>query len=152
MRIRDFRMKDYSRIVNLWRQAGLVLLPGDERVHIQTKLKRDPEFFLVAEENGSIVATVLGTWDGRRGWIHHLAVEPSRQRSGLGTVVVRELEERMRKKGVIKVNAIVRRGNRKSIGFFTKKGYRLQKEDLVFGKPLDNRASRGRVPLTKDHR
>src|SRR5207244_2900543 len=90
MRIRNFRMQDYAKVVRLWKEADLVLRPGDERVHIQTKLRRDPEFFLVAEEDGSLVATVLGTWDGRRGWIHHLAVRPSRQRSGLGTMLVCE--------------------------------------------------------------
>ena len=110
--------------------------PGDERAQIQRKLERDPELFLVVEENGSLVATVLGAWDGRRGWIHHLAVQPIKQRSGLGTILVRELEERMRKKGVVKVNAIVYRTNQKSINFFTKNKYRLQDEDLVFGKPL----------------
>ncbi len=62
---------------------------------------------------------------------------PAKQRSGLGTMLVRELEERMRKKGIIKVNAIVYRTNQKSINFFTKNGYRLQDEDLMFGKPLD---------------
>ncbi len=130
-------MKDYERVVRLWKIAGLVLRPGDERAQIQRKLERDPELFLVAEQNGSLVATVLGAWDGRRGWIHHLAVRPAKQRSGLGTLMVRELEERMRRKGVVKVNAIVYRTNQKSINFFAKNGYRLQDEDLMFGKPLD---------------
>ena len=134
--IRKFRMKDYDKVVSLWKIAGLVLRPGDERVQIQRKLERDPELFLVAEEDGSLVATVLGAWDGRRGWIHHLAVQPAKQRSGLGTTLLRELEERMRKKGIVKVNAFVYRTNQKSINFFTKNRYRLQDEDLIFGKPL----------------
>ncbi len=135
-------MKDYGNVVRLWKRAGLVLRPGDERGQIQRKLERDPELFLVAEENGSLVATVLGAWDGRRGWIHHLAVRPAKQRIGLGTILVRELEERMRKKGIVKVNAIVYRTNQKSINFFTKNGYRLQDEDLMFGKPLDKNSPR----------
>ena len=134
--VRDFRMRDYNGIVRLWKLAGLELRPGDERGQIRKKLRRDPELFLVAEENGSFVGTVLGSWDGRRGWIHHLAIRPSRQRTGLGTLLIKEVEKRMRKKGVLKVNAIVYRTNKKSIDFFKKNGYEHHKEDLFFGKFL----------------
>ncbi len=135
-RIRAFRMEDYDTVVDLWKTAGLEIRPGDEREEIQKKLKRDPEFFLVAQENGSLVGTVLGTWDGRRGWIHHLAIRPDKQRSGFGTMIINELEKRMKKKGVLKVNAIVYRTNKKSIDFFKKNGYEHHEEDLFFGKFL----------------
>jgi ribosomal protein S18 acetylase RimI-like enzyme len=132
-------MQDYEKIVRLWKRAGLELRPGDGRRQIRKKLRRDPELFLVAEENGSLVGTVLGSWDGRRGWIHHLAISPRRQRSGLGTQIIKELEKRMRRKGVLKVNAIVYRTNKKSINFFRKNGYEHHEEDLFFGKLLDSR-------------
>ncbi len=135
--IRNFQMRDYDRVVSLWKKAGLEIRPGDERAQIRRKLERDPELFLVAEENGLLVGTVLGSWDGRRGWIHHLAIRPNKQRSGLGTMIISELERRMRKKGVLKVNAIVYRTNKKSINFFKKNGYEHHEEDLFFGKLLD---------------
>jgi len=135
--IRNFQMRDYDRVVGLWKKAGLEIRPGDERAQIRRKLERDPELFLVAEENGLLVGTVLGSWDGRRGWIHHLAIRPNKQRSGLGTMIISELERRMRKKGVLKVNAIVYRTNKKSINFFKKNGYEHHEEDLFFGKLLD---------------
>lgn len=72
----------------------------------------------------------------KAGWIHHLAIRPDKQRSGLGTMIIQELEKRMRKKGVLKVNAIVYRTNRKSINFFKKNGYEHHNEDLFFGKFL----------------
>ena len=135
--IRNFQMRDYDRVVSLRKKAGLEIRPGDERAQIRRKLERDPELFLVAEENGLLVGTVLGSWDGRRGWIHHLAIRPNKQRSGLGTMIISELERRMRKKGVLKVNAIVYRTNKKSINFFKKNGYEHHEEDLFFGKLLD---------------
>lgn len=65
-RIRSFRMEDYDNVVHLWKKAGLEIRLGDEREEIQKKLERDPELFLVAQENGSLIGTVLGSWDGRR--------------------------------------------------------------------------------------
>ncbi len=135
--LRNFQMRDYDRVVRLWKTAGLEIRPGDERAQIRKKLERDPELFLVAVENKSLVGTVLGSWDGRRGWIHHLAIRPTRQRTGLGTLLITEVEKRMRKKGVLKVNAIVYRTNKKSINFFKKNGYEHHEEDLFFGKLLD---------------
>jgi ribosomal protein S18 acetylase RimI-like enzyme len=134
--LRNFQMRDYDNVVRLWKTSGLEIRPGDERAQIRKKLERDPELFLVAEENGSLVGTVLGSWDGRRGWIHHLAIRPSKQRTGLGTLLVGEVEKRMRRKGVLKVNAIVYRTNKKSINFFKKNGYEHHAEDLFFGKML----------------
>jgi ribosomal protein S18 acetylase RimI-like enzyme len=137
VKIRNFQMKDYDETVQLWKNAGLEIRPGDEKREIEKKLERDPELFLVAEDtDGSLVGTVLGSWDGRRGWIHHLAVRPDRQHTGLGSKIVEELEGRMKKKGVLKVNAIVYRTNMKSINFFTKHGYEHHEQDLFFGKLL----------------
>ena len=67
--LKNFRMQDYEKIVRLWKRAGLELRPGDGRRQIRKKLRRDPELFLVAEENGSLVGTVLGSWDGEAGSI-----------------------------------------------------------------------------------
>ncbi len=136
MRIRKFRLKDYDSVLNLWKESGLLFRPGDRIEEIAQKIKRDPELFLIGEEKGSIVATVLGAWDGRRGWIYHLAVGPGLQGKGLGTKLIGELEKRMKRKGVLKVNAIVYHDNLKSIGFFKKLGYQLDDRSLIFGKHL----------------
>src|SRR5712692_4654810 len=136
MRIREFRLKDYDSVFELWLEAGLPLRPGDRKDEVAQKLRRDPELFLVAEERGRILAAVIGAWDGRRGWIYHLAVTPKEQRRGVGTILVGELERRMSRKGVAKVNAVVYRDNQKSIRFFKKLGYQLDERSLLFGKLL----------------
>jgi len=136
MKIRKFRLQDYETVLSLWKGAGLLFRPGDRREEVAEKIKRDPEFFLVAELNGGIVGSVLGAWDGRRGWVYHLAVEPKHQRRGVGNKLLNELERRMQGKGVVKVNAIVYRDNRRSIRFFKKLGYELDERSLLLGKRL----------------
>jgi ribosomal protein S18 acetylase RimI-like enzyme len=135
-RIREFRISDYSAVLELWKTAGLVIRPGDALEDVKLKLERDPDLFLVAQEEGELVGTVMGAWDGRRGWIYHLAVRPGEQRKGIGLAMVREVEERLMAKGAKKVNAQVYTSNQQSLDFFRAAGYQTQPELVMIGKQL----------------
>ena len=137
MRIREFHLADYADVVGIWKEAGLVLRPGDELDGIKLKLQRDPDLFLVAEDEGEIAGVVMGAWDGRRGWINHLAVVPNRQRRGIGRALVRELERRLVEKGAKKVNAQIYRSNMKSFTFFKAIGYEVHSDLVMIGKHLN---------------
>ena len=102
--IRTFEMRDYEQVAALWRAAGLTLHLSDDAQSIQQKLERDPELFIVGEVDGQVVGAVLGCYDGRRGWVNHLAVAPDQQRNGLGTMLMAELEARFLAIGCVKVN------------------------------------------------
>jgi ribosomal protein S18 acetylase RimI-like enzyme len=126
MKIREFKLDDYAAVSRLWMEAGLGFRLGDDVESVKVKVGRDPELFLVAEEGGRIVGSVMGAWDGRRGWIYHLGVLPDSRRKGVASKLVEELEDRMKEKGVSKVNGLVYGWNRASVSFFTSRGYRLQ--------------------------
>jgi ribosomal protein S18 acetylase RimI-like enzyme len=82
------------------------------------------------------VGSVIGGWDGRRGWIYHLAVEPEHQRQGIGAGLVREVEKRLVAKGAKKVNAQVYKWNERSSQFFKAIGYETQPDLIMIGKQL----------------
>jgi ribosomal protein S18 acetylase RimI-like enzyme len=136
MKIREFNLDDYRVVRDLWQAAGLIFRPGDELEDIKLKLQRDPDLFLVAEEDDEIVGSVIGGWDGRRGWIYHLAVKPKHQRKGIGVRLVREVEKRLGVKGAKKVNAQVYKWNEKSSEFFKAIGYEAQPDLVMIGKQL----------------
>jgi ribosomal protein S18 acetylase RimI-like enzyme len=136
MKIREFKIEDYPTVRSLWQTAGLVLRPGDELEDVKLKLQRDPELFLVAELGNRIVGSVIGGWDGRRGWIYHLAVDPKHQRKGVGLGLVREVEKRLIAKGAKKVNAQVYKWNERSSKFFKAVGYEAQPDLVMIGKQL----------------
>lgn len=136
MKVREFRMKDYSEVVRIWEASGLEIRPGDGREEVREKLNRDRELFLVAEGEGHLLAAVMGAWDGRRGWIYHLGVRPDRQRRGIGRRLVNEVEKRMRAKGVLKVNAMVYDDNTPSIRLFESLGYVQDRRAVLHGKIL----------------
>jgi ribosomal protein S18 acetylase RimI-like enzyme len=136
MGIREFQLSDYDEIMSLWKSAGLIIRPGDELDGIRLKLQRDPDLFMVAEDENGIVGVVMGAWDGRRGWINHLAVKPAYQRRGIGEALVNELVKRLAERGARKVNAQVYRSNEKSLAFFKSLGFEVHADLLMIGKQL----------------
>ncbi len=121
MEIRAFDMsRDYLSVRKLWEQSGpgVQLSPSDEPTEIQRKLERDPDLFLVMEEKGEIIGTVIGGFDGRRGIVYHLAVKPQRRRQGLGKALMHEIEDRLRQKGCYKYYLMVRRGQDHVVDFY----------------------------------
>jgi len=70
-----------------------------------------------------LVGAVMGAYDGRRGWVYHLAVAPDRQRQGIGRRLMAALEEAMAAAGISKVNLQVRADNAVVVGFYEKLGY-----------------------------
>jgi ribosomal protein S18 acetylase RimI-like enzyme len=136
MTVREFKIDDYATVRDLWQAAGLILRPGDEFEDVKLKLQRDPDLFLVVEQDGEIVGSVMGGWDGRRGWIYHLAVKPEHQRKGIGVELAREVEKRLLAKGAKKVNAQVYKWNERSSKFFKAIGYEEQSDLIMIGKQL----------------
>ncbi|GAA2849430.1 GNAT family acetyltransferase [Actinoplanes cyaneus] len=130
--IRTFRWEDYDAVAAVWAAAGADVLP---RAELEPKLTRDPELFLVAAPEGIIAGTVLGTWDGRRGWIFRLAVDPAHRRKGIATSLVHELESRFEALGCPRVNLLVLPHNKAGLRFWQELGY-LPAPDVLCTKPL----------------
>lgn len=130
MEIREFRSDDYEEIIALWKRAGLFLGPSDERDEIEKKRAKDPDLFLVGIDEGKIAAAVIGGYDGRRGWVYHLAVEPTRHSQGLGARLLDELESRLRQKACRKVNLLIDPENASVKEFYRRRGYAA--DELIF--------------------
>ncbi len=136
IQIREFLMNDYNVVLELWKDAGLVIRPGDELNGVRMKLLRDPDLFLLADLEGEIVGCIIGGWDGRRGWVYHLAVKPSHQRQGIATTLLSEVEKRLIEKGAKKINAQIYQSNTKSQKFFAARGYETHSDLVMVGKHL----------------
>ncbi|CAM5796449.1 GNAT family acetyltransferase [Brevibacillus borstelensis] len=139
MDIRSFQMTDYEAVVELWMRAGLTPSPSDSREAIEKKLQRDPELFLVATEQDQLIGAVMGAFDGRRGWVYHLAVDPQCQGKQIGRLLMNELEERMRAVGCDKMNLLVAQDNVRVGAFYQKLGF--TRDDVFFMGKWINRLS-----------
>ncbi|WP_145116102.1 GNAT family acetyltransferase [Gimesia panareensis] len=137
MDIREFEIRDQSAVIDLWNECQLVVPWNDPAKDIERKIKVDPDLFLVGELSGLIVATVMGGYEGHRGWINYLAVSPAHQRKGLGRAIMEQVEQRIRARGCPKINLQVRATNKAVIAFYESLGYNVD-QVVGLGKRLES--------------
>ncbi|MBM2812932.1 MAG: acetyltransferase [Chloroflexi bacterium] len=138
MQIRTFRPSDEAAVIALWERAGIDRPWLDLHAEVAEKRRRDRSLFLVAVDHAEIIGAVMGAYDGRRGWVYHLAVDPPQQRRGLGNKLMEALEHRMLRLGVRKVNLQVRADNPGVASFYEGLGY-VDEQLTSFGKWLGRR-------------
>ncbi len=133
IRLREFTLEDYDTVLALWQNAGEGLGIGrsDTREEIAKKLQRDSDLFLVAEDDGTIIGTIIGGYDGRRGLIYHLAVARAYRERGIGTLLMNEVERRLRAKGCLRAYLLVKRGNEQVVEFYHQRGWETMDVTLM---------------------
>ena len=129
--------QDLPAVLALWQTAGpgIQLRRSDQPEELEKKLARDPELFLVAERQGILVGAVLGAFDGRRGMVYHLAVDPGLRRQGIGTQLMEALESRLHARGCLKAYLLVTRDNQAAMRLYEERGWERM-DLLVYGKDL----------------
>ena len=137
--IRAFQTEDEPAVIGLWDRCGLLRPWNHPHEDIARKLLVRPDLFLVGVSDGRIVATVMAGYDGHRGWIYSLAVEPEAQRRGVGRTMMQEAERRLRAAGCPKVNLQIRGENAGVVAFYRSLGY-VEEDRVSMGRRLDEEA------------
>jgi ribosomal protein S18 acetylase RimI-like enzyme len=137
MKIRAFADADENEVVELWRRCGLVRPWNDPHKDIARKRRVQRDLFLVAELDGAIVGSVMGGYDGHRGWVNYLAVDAAQRRSGLGRTLMAEVETRLRELGCPKLNLQVRDDNAAALAFYARLGF-AKDAAVSLGKRLES--------------
>ena len=137
MVIRGFRDKDEVEVITLWERCGLIRPWNDPAKDIARKRRMQSDLFLVGTIDDEIVASAMVGYDGHRGWVNYLAVDPRRRRQGLASALMVEAERRLRDLGCAKISLQIRRDNLGAVEFYTRLGFA---EDAVvsFGKRLED--------------
>ena len=133
--IRELRTVDGDALRALWEEAGFRSLGDDER-SLARLVRRNPGLALVATEAGRIVGSALGAWDGRRGWIYHVATAASHRRGGVARRLVEQVEGALRDLGAPKVNVLVRSDSDGGPELWKELGYKPA-DSRLYGKELE---------------
>ena len=123
MLVRPYRTDDEESLVSLWQVCELTVPWNNPHKDIARKLQVQPELFLVGILDSRLIATVMGGYDGHRGWINYLAVHPDFQGKGYGQEIMNSVEIGLREMGCPKINLQIRRGNNKIASFYQKLGF-----------------------------
>jgi ribosomal protein S18 acetylase RimI-like enzyme len=114
---------DIPAVLELWRTAAEGTSITDDPAGLARLLEHDPEALIVAQAGGRIVGTVVAAWDGWRGHLYRLAVDPASRRRGIGSALVAAAEARLETAGGRRVDALVLDDNAAGRVMWTHAGY-----------------------------
>ena len=126
--IRRMTMRDYDAVIALWRRTPGMGLDdeSDSKAGVARYLKRNPGLSFVACDGPEIVGAVLSGHDGRRGYLHHLAVAQSHRKLGIGTGLVRRCLRGLAARRIPRCNIFVLQKNRIGRAFWLRSGWMLR--------------------------
>jgi putative acetyltransferase len=130
-----FTMEAYDRVFALWQQCeGIGLSEADSPASIQAYMDRNPGMSFIATAGGAVVGAVLCGHDGRRGYLHHLAVHPGSRRRSVGRRLVDQCLAALQRAGIRKCHLFVFHQNRDGIAFWTAAGWTVRTDIGVLSK------------------
>jgi GNAT superfamily N-acetyltransferase len=126
---------DIDGVVDLWERCGLLVPHNDPRRDIESARRASDAEVLVADVLGKVVASVMVGYDGHRGWIYYVAVDPGRRRASMGRRVMEAAEAWMKARGVPKAELLIRDTNVQVRDFYAKLGWN-EEPRVVMSKPM----------------
>lgn len=125
-------ISDVDAVLALWARSGAEPTHTDSRHGLVALIGHDAEALIVAESGGVLVGSVIAAWDGWRGSIYRLVVDPSHRRRGLAGELLRRGETRLSRAGALRLQAVVVESEPPATGFWNATGWELQRERLRF--------------------
>jgi ribosomal protein S18 acetylase RimI-like enzyme len=121
--IRDCRLEDVQAVLDLWQQAQTTPSVTDTAEDLRRVVNESVAHVLVADVEGQVVGSIIGSFDGWRGNIYRLAVHPSYRRRGIARAMVAEVEKRLARQGAKRITALVEKDHPLATGFWQAVGY-----------------------------
>ena len=131
MEVREIKISDYQAVHSLWQGCKGIGLHSDVDCEygIGLYLARNPGLSFAVVHQGKIIGAVLCGQDGRRGYIHHLAVDEKHRRCGIGKDLVDNVIARLKQKGISQCNVFVFEDNLDALEFWQSIGW-SKRDDL----------------------
>lgn len=134
--IRRMILKDYDAVIALWKKGSIPYRPQgrDSKKNIGRQLQQPTSLYFIAENERRIIGVILGTHDGRKGWINRLVVTPVYQQKGIAKQLVEEVEHHLAGLGIDITACLIEDWNSTSMQVFERLGYKKHTDILYFSK------------------
>lgn len=131
--IRPMTAEDYDEIFAMWQiTTKRALSDADSRENIIRYLLRNPGMSQVAAVDGEIVGTVLCGHDGRRGFIHHMAVKEDFRRHGIAAKMANKAIEALKADGIDKTHIFCYTNNNLGQSFWSALDWQKREDLFVY--------------------
>ena len=135
--VRPFEREDYDAAIDLWKNTpGIGLNSSDSREQIGAFLLRNPEFSQVAFQGDRLVGAVLCGHDGRRGYLHHLAVAETHRGQGVSRQLTDAVLDRLKAAGIEKCHLFILRDNPGGLAYWRHNGWVFREDLQLASRPL----------------
>ena len=135
--IHPFDIAVYEEVLALWKRCeGVGLSDADSKVGIKAYLERNPDMSFVAMAGEKIIGAILGGHDGRRGYIHHLAVDVGWRRQGIARQMVQNCLRALKVSGIYKAHIFIFTDNESGIAFWKSVGWTYRTDLRVISKTI----------------
>jgi len=122
--LRPMTATDIPDALALWSgMPGLSMFPCDSPDGLSRYIKRNPGLSVVARNNGRLVGAALAGHDGRRGFLHHVAVATDYRRRGVGRAMVEWCVKAVTAEGIGRCLILVNEGNNEAKEFWRHIGW-----------------------------
>jgi putative acetyltransferase len=140
-RIETMKLSDFPTVSRLWRNSeGIGLNESDTWANIAIFLKRNPAMSFVARKGRAIIGAVLCGHDGRRGYLHHLAVAKNHRGNGIGRKLVEASFSALSRAGITRCNIYLINTNTAGEAFWKHNGWNELADVQVLQKPIGEQA------------
>jgi len=135
--IRNMNESDYDQALEIWKESeGICLSEVDSRECILFYLQRNPGMSFVAEGENGIAGAVLCGHDGRRGYLHHLAVKKEARGRGVGRRLVEKCLDALKGAGIKKCHIFVLADNDEGLQFWDELGWQRRKDIVLLSRHI----------------
>ncbi|UCG68174.1 MAG: GNAT family N-acetyltransferase [Thermoplasmata archaeon] len=133
MEIRNISFDSYDSLIALWERSGLSYRPEgrDAKEGMKIEFERNPDLLIGAFEDNELIGAIIGTDDGRKGWINRLAVDPNYRKKGVATDLIYALESALKKRGRRIICTLIEDWNENSLSLFKNAGY-IKHKDIFY--------------------
>lgn len=141
--IRPMHVDDYAQVVELWRNTpGMGMSEQDDSEQaIEAFLAFNPDLNFVAVKADRLLGVIMCGYDGRRATIYHMAVAQNQQGNGIGSALLRQLEQQLCNKNITRGRLLVFANNQSGNHFWAKQGWTWQQALNYYSKDFSNTES-----------
>ena len=126
MRIIDLPADRHDKVVELWRVSNLLAPWNDPYADIRMAMDNPTSTVLAGLDGNDIIASAMVGYEGHRGWVFYVAVDPGRRGRGLGEEIMDAAFDWLENLGAVKMQLLIRQGNEGVQAFYERIGFRVE--------------------------